>query len=71
MLDGSFHNHESIDVCRDLVPLEQCGQCVRLTGVGNDVEANYSYSAHGAKKRVWEALLSSLKSIKSKGKSSN
>ncbi|KAL6336906.1 hypothetical protein AAG906_036220 [Vitis piasezkii] len=66
MLDGSFHNHESINVCRDLVPFEEvdCNNMtndVRLTGVGTDVEANCSCSAHGAKKRVWEASLSSLK----------
>ena len=40
---------------------------VRSTGVGTDVEANCSCSAHGAKKRVWEASLSSLKSKKVKG----
>ncbi|WJZ93878.1 hypothetical protein VitviT2T_012782 [Vitis vinifera] len=72
MLDGSFHNHESINVCRDLVPFEEvdCNNMtndVRLTGVGTDVEANCSCSAHGAKKRVWEASLSSLKSKKVKG----
>ncbi|RVW36015.1 PAX-interacting protein 1 [Vitis vinifera] len=55
MLDGSFHNHESINVCRDLVPFEEvdCNNMtndVRLTGVGTDVEANCSCSAHGAKR---------------------
>ena len=40
---------------------------VRLAGVGTDVEVNCSCSARGAKRRIWEASLSSLKSKKVKG----
>ena len=62
---GSSHSHKLINVCKDLVPFEEvdCNMTndVRLAGVGTEVEANYSCSAHGAKRRICKALLSSLK----------
>ena len=57
LITGSY-SHDSINVCRDLVPFEEvdCNMAsdVRVTGVRTDVEANCSCYAHGAKKRVWE-----------------
>ncbi|XP_043725238.1 uncharacterized protein LOC122671851 isoform X2 [Telopea speciosissima] len=71
-LNGSHPRHDLVESCADFVPLK--GVNCKVTDIGSGVATsgdacikNCSCSGQGARKRDWEASLSSLKSKKIKG----